>query len=77
MPEVELRADERASSYLPDATLATDEDFAREFLDLILAVKVVDSLDAAISHVATYGTGHSEAILTERHGERRRVGEAR
>ena len=53
------------ASHLPDATLATDEDFAREFLDLILAVKVVDSLDEAIEHVATYGTGHSEAILTE------------
>jgi glutamate-5-semialdehyde dehydrogenase len=64
MPEVELRADERARSYLPSATPATDDDFAREFLDLILAVKVVDSLDEAIRHVATYGTGHSEAILT-------------
>jgi glutamate-5-semialdehyde dehydrogenase len=65
IPEVELRADERALSYLPSATLASDEDFAREFLDLILAVKVVSSLDDAIEHVATYGTGHSEAILTE------------
>jgi glutamate-5-semialdehyde dehydrogenase len=64
IPEVELRADGRASNYLPNATLATEDDFAREFLDLILAVKVVDSLDEAISHVATYGTGHSEAILT-------------
>jgi glutamate-5-semialdehyde dehydrogenase len=64
MPEVELRADECARNYLPGATPATEDDFAREFLDLILAVKVVDSLDEAISHVATYGTGHSEAILT-------------
>jgi glutamate-5-semialdehyde dehydrogenase len=64
MPEVELRADERARQYLPDATPASEEDFEREFLDLILAVKVVDSLDAAIAHVARYGTGHSEAILT-------------
>jgi glutamate-5-semialdehyde dehydrogenase len=64
MPEVELRADERARQYLPDATLASEEDFEREFLDLILAVKVVDSLDEAIAHVARYGTGHSEAILT-------------
>src|ERR1700689_5213349 len=45
MPEVELRADARAREFLPDATPATDEDFAREFLDLMLAVKVVDSLD--------------------------------
>jgi glutamate-5-semialdehyde dehydrogenase len=65
MPEVELRADDRARKYLPGATVATDDDFAREFLDLILAVKVVDSLDDAIAHVAKYGTGHSEAILTE------------
>ena len=67
MPEVELRADERARTYLPDATSASDEDFEREFLDLILAVKVVDSLDEAIAHVARYGTGHSEAILTNDH----------
>jgi glutamate-5-semialdehyde dehydrogenase len=64
MPEVELRADERARTILAGATQATEDDYAREFLDLILAVKVVDSLDEAISHVATYGTGHSEAILT-------------
>jgi glutamate-5-semialdehyde dehydrogenase len=65
MPGVQLRADERALSFLPSATLASEEDFEREFLDLILAVKVVSSLDEAIDHVATYGTGHSEAILTE------------
>lgn len=62
---VELRVDERAGVILPDAPRATEDDFAREFLDLILAVKVVDSLDEAIEHVARYGTGHSEAILTE------------
>ena len=67
VPQVELRADERARGYLPGATLATEDDFAREFLDLILAVKVVDSLDEAITHVARYGTGHSEAIVTESH----------
>ncbi len=65
LPGVELRAEERALAYLPGATLASDEDFEREFLDLILAVKVVSSLEEAIEHVATYGTGHSEAILTE------------
>jgi glutamate-5-semialdehyde dehydrogenase len=64
MPEVELRADDTARSYLPGASVASDEDFEREFLDLILAVKVVDTLDDAIAHVARYGTGHSEAILT-------------
>jgi len=65
MPEVELRVDERARVYLPDAPRASDEDFATEFLDLVLAVKVVSGLEEAIDHVATYGTGHSEAILTE------------
>jgi glutamate-5-semialdehyde dehydrogenase len=65
MPEVELRAEPEALAMLPGATLATEEDFEREFLDFILAVKVVASLDEAIAHVARYGTGHSEAIVTE------------
>ena len=65
VPEVELRADERARRTCRAPRAASEDDFAREFLDLILAVKVVDSLDEAIEHVATYGTGHSEAILTE------------
>ena len=64
MPEVELRGDDATRQYLPNATPASEEDYQREFLDLILAVKVVDSLDEAIAHVARYGTGHSEAILT-------------
>ena len=50
---------------MPDATPASEEDYEREFLDLILAVKVVGSLEDAIAHVARYGTGHSEAILTQ------------
>ncbi len=62
---VELRVDERAGAVLPDARRATDDDYAREFLDLILAVRVVDTLDEAVDHVARFGTGHSEAILTE------------
>jgi glutamate-5-semialdehyde dehydrogenase len=65
MPEVELRVDERAKRILPDAIPASEADFENEFLDLIMAVKVVNSLDEAIAHVARYGTGHSEAILTE------------
>ncbi len=64
MPSVELRVDEVAAQWLPDAPRATEHDFATEFLDLILAVRVVDSLDEAIAHVARYGTGHSEAIVT-------------
>ncbi len=61
---VELRADARAGSFLHDATPATAEDFAEEFLALILAVKVVDSHEEAIEHVNRYGSGHSEAIVT-------------
>ena len=67
---VELHCDERAFSTLKsDASLklsaATDEDWGKEFLALIAAVKVVDSLDEALDHISTYGSGHSEAIITE------------
>jgi glutamate-5-semialdehyde dehydrogenase len=61
---VELRAEARAGSFLHDAAPATDEDFAEEFLALILAVKVVNSYEEAIEHVNRYGSGHSEAIVT-------------
>ena len=44
--------------------MATERDYSKEFLDLILAVKVVDSMDEAIDHIYKYGTGHSEAIIT-------------
>jgi glutamate-5-semialdehyde dehydrogenase len=61
---VELRADERAAALLDGAAAATEEDWFEEFLALILAVKVVDSYEEAIEHVNTYGSGHSEAIVT-------------
>ena len=61
---VELRADERAAALLDGAAAATEEDWLEEFLALILAVKVVDSHEEAIEHVNTYGSGHSEAIIT-------------
>ena len=62
----ELFVDERAGTMLNDFTTrtATDEDYAEEFLDLRLAIKVVDSLDEAISFVNQYGSGHSESIIT-------------
>jgi glutamate-5-semialdehyde dehydrogenase len=62
----ELFVDERADTFLNDFTTrtATDEDYAEEFLDLRLAIKVVDSLDEAISFVNQYGSGHSESIIT-------------
>jgi glutamate-5-semialdehyde dehydrogenase len=65
MPDVELRGDVQTRAILPEATPATEADYEDEFLDLILAVKVVASLDEAVEHVARYGTGHSEAIVTE------------
>jgi glutamate-5-semialdehyde dehydrogenase len=65
---VELRVDGRAKSLagpLADSLLdATEEDWATEYLALVLAVRVVDTVDEAIEHVNTYGSGHSEAILT-------------
>lgn len=62
---VELRGDDRARDLVPDMAPATDEDWATEYLDLIMAVRVVPDLDTAIEHVRRYGTGHTEAILTE------------
>ena len=67
---VELHCDNRALSILgpdaPDLTMpANEDDWGKEFLSLTAAVKVVDSLDDALEHIATYGSGHSEAIITE------------
>ena len=61
---VELRVDERAAKII-DGTPASATDFDTEFLDYILGVKVVDSVDEAISHIAAHSTGHSECIVTE------------
>ncbi len=63
--KVELRGDEAVRELCPWAAEATEEDWATEYNDYILAVKMVDSLDAAIDHINTYGTRHSEAILTD------------
>lgn len=62
---VEIRGCERVRNILPQTELATEEDFAIEFLDLIVAVKVVADINEAIKHIQKYGTGHSEAIITE------------
>ncbi len=69
--DVAIYADERAYKALkdqyPESLLhhAKDEDFGREFLSYAMAIKTVDSLDEAIGHIAEYGSGHSEAIVTE------------
>ena len=63
---VELRLDERAAALLPGIGVpAGPQDFDTEFLDYILAVKIVDSVEEAIAHIAAHSTGHSEAILTQ------------
>jgi glutamate-5-semialdehyde dehydrogenase len=61
---VELRGDDRVRAILPEATEATEIDFATEFLGPIVAVGVVDDVHAAIEHIARYSSGHSEAIVT-------------
>lgn len=61
---VEIRGCEKTLEIIPDAVPATPEDWDTEYLDLILAVKVVDGVDEAIQHIRRHGTGHSEAIVT-------------
>ncbi|UPO78529.1 glutamate-5-semialdehyde dehydrogenase [Arthrobacter sp. Helios] len=64
---VRLHADERIREILPDgvtATAATDEDWGREYMDLDLAVAMVDSMDEALEHIRRWSTGHTEAIIT-------------
>lgn len=63
--KVELRADTNARNYLINAQPATEEDWQTEFLDYIVAIKVVDSIDEAIAHINHYNTKHSEAIVTD------------
>ena len=62
---VELRGDEACREILPDMNEATEDDWTTEYNDLILSVKIVDDVDAAIAHINTYGTAHSDAIITE------------
>ena len=64
MQGVELRVDDRAAEILGSAKPATEGDWPQEYLDLIMAVRVVDSLDEAIEHVRTFSSGHTEAIVT-------------
>jgi glutamate-5-semialdehyde dehydrogenase len=62
---VTLRGCERSREYLPQIEAAGEEDWSTEYLDLILSVKIVDSVEEAIEHVNTYGSRHTDAILTE------------
>ncbi|GBR75722.1 gamma-glutamyl phosphate reductase [Candidatus Termititenax persephonae] len=65
MDEVLFYACPRARRYLPQARPAREADYAREYLDLAMSVKIVDSLDEAIEHIYRYGTKHTETIVTE------------
>jgi glutamate-5-semialdehyde dehydrogenase len=62
---IELRGDEEARRIAPPMQAATEEDWYTEYLDAILAVRVVKDLDEAIEHIATYGSQHTDAIVTE------------
>ena len=62
---VEMRGDADTRKILPDVIPATQEDFGKEYLDYIISIKTVKSLDEAIEHINQYNTGHSETIITE------------
>jgi len=70
--QVELRGDECFREFAPGAKVATEDDWYTEFLDLILAVRVVDDLDEAIAHINKYGSLHTEAIVTANYGNAHR-----
>ena len=65
MPDVEIRGCERTQQLYPAAKPATEEDWRTEYLDYILSIRVVDDIDTAIDHIETYGSHHSDAIITE------------
>lgn len=71
--QVELRGCEQTRAILGESVLpASEEDWGREYLDYILAIKVVDSFDEAVAHIAKYSSGHSEAILTNDYANARK-----
>ncbi len=63
--QIVMRADERARAVCPQMEAATEEDFYKEYLDRLISVKVVDSIDEAIAHINEHNTGHSETIVTK------------
>jgi glutamate-5-semialdehyde dehydrogenase len=70
--KVELRGDETFRQFAPDAKAADEDDWYAEYLDLILACRVVDDMDEAISHINKYGSLHTEAIVTSDYGNAQR-----
>ena len=63
--DVEIRGDERARAVCEEIYPASDEDWGTEYLDAVISVKIVDSIDEAIAHINKYNTGHSESIITK------------
>ena len=61
----QLRGDSTATSLVSDMQIANDDDWRTEYLDAILSVRIVDNIDTAIHHIASYGSGHTESIITE------------
>jgi glutamate-5-semialdehyde dehydrogenase len=74
--DVEVRGDSLTQQLLPECMPATEEDYGKEYLDYIISVKTVGSVDEAITHINNYHTGHSDAIITENeeHAEKFRKG---
>ncbi len=68
---VEIRGCSRTVSYSSNIKPAGEEDWSREYLDLILAIRVVENTDQAVEHINSYGTGHSEAIITDSYDQSR------
>lgn len=69
---VEIRGDETVRQYITNSIPATEEDWATEYEDYIVAIKVVEDLDEVIKHIAKYGTKHSESIITENYSNAQR-----
>lgn len=63
--QVEIRGDEMACEIVPDFTLASEEDWGKEYLDYVISCKLADSIEQAIAHINHYNTKHSEAIITK------------
>lgn len=63
--DVEIRGDEKVKSIIDDVSPATEEDWSKEYLDYIIGTKIVKNVDEAITHINKYGSGHSEAIVTD------------
>ncbi|MGG0336153.1 glutamate-5-semialdehyde dehydrogenase [Priestia aryabhattai] len=70
--DVEVRGDDRALTIVPDLVPAADEDWKKEYLDFIMAVKIVDDIDEAISHINVHSSHHSEAIVTTNYAHAQR-----